>query len=554
MPMAWRRAPDLAAAALFALPLAAAWREPALPLGVKVLTALTLVATAARPALGVCLVAALLPLSPAISVLTGAPRLPSDMALVLALPLLVAGFARTSFAKGPAASWLGRPALLLAAVIAASAASHIAAEFWSVAPADVAGRLWARVSRDFFAGERTLGDVHRTVGWIAALGLAVLVERTLRADRAMAGPAARMAIAGAAALAIFSVNRVVELALRSDAPLALVGDAVSTLRFHPFLGDLNAAGSLQALFIVPAVWIAAGRREWWAWPAVALGGVSLWFTGSRAALLAACAGTAIAWALARRVPRRWWIGAAVLAVGALAFAVWSLRPGRATVSEALSIRWHLAAASLRVAATDPILGVGAGRLHAASAAYISPDLTKWYRPAAGGENAHNNFLQVLAESGILGCAAFIWLLAAATGPPSRWRAAGAGDGLEPGVVGGFVAFLLTCLSGHPLLIDYVRICFFLWVGLMAGRLAPPEAGSPGRVWSARFLAASLALIAYHVPGRVAAARQTGRIAMLSEPGATPADSVRSHRPDGARNARRIRARAGGGGGAGPAGA
>jgi O-antigen ligase len=244
----------------------------------------------------------------------------------------------------------------------------------------------------------------------------------------------------------------------------------------------------------------------------------------------------------------------VLAVGAVAFTDWTLRPGRATVNEALSVRWHLAIVSLRVAATDPLLGVGAGRLHAASAPYIPPDLTAMYPPAAAGENAHNNFLQVLAESGLLGFIAFLWLLAAATGPPSRWRAPDMSDGLAPGLVGGFVAFLLTCLAGHPLLIEYVRTCFFLWAGLSAARLAPPDPSSPGRTWSARFLAAALALIAILVPLRVAAARQTGRVAMLSERGATPADSVRGHRPDGARNARRIRARAGGGGGAGPAGA
>jgi hypothetical protein len=451
-------------------------------------------------------------------------------------------------------AWISRPAVLLAAVIGAGGLTLVAAELATATWSEVAARVWLRLSRDFFSPDRTLVDLHRAVSWIAMLALAVVVERSLRADRALAGPAARLALAAAAAMAVFSVRRVVQLALGSDDPLALVARAVGTFRFHPFMGDLNAAGSLQALFIVPAVWLAAGRRERWAWPVVALLAVSLWFSGSRAAIVAALAGAVVAWTMARRMPKRWWIGALVLAVGAVAFSLWSLRPGRATVAQAIDIRWHLGVASLRVAATDPLLGVGVSRLHGASASFISPELTSWYRPAAGGENAHNNFLQLLAESGVLGLAAFLWILVAATGPPARWRSEDAGEAIAPGLAGGFAAFLLTCLAGHPLLIDYVRACFFLAAGLLAARRPPPDPAAPGRRLSARVLTGALLLIALVLPGRVAHARQARRIAMLSDRSAPLADSVRRDRPDRPGHARRVGARAGRSGGAGAAGA
>ena len=64
--MTARRAVDAALALLFALPLASLWTEPSASLTLRLFAAAVLVLTALRPGLGLCLAAALLPISPAL--------------------------------------------------------------------------------------------------------------------------------------------------------------------------------------------------------------------------------------------------------------------------------------------------------------------------------------------------------------------------------------------------------------------------------------------------------------------------------------------------------
>jgi len=128
----------------------------------------------------------------------------------------------------------------------------------------------------------------------------------------------------------------------------------------------------------------------------------------------------------------------------------------------------MAKVALAIAVRHPVLGVGLGNFQTASVAFIPPDVVAYFPPAAVGENAHNNFLQVLAELGVPGLAAFIWLLAS----PLRagWRAVRSGHGAPElvGLAAGIGAFLLTCLTGHPLLSGPVTVVFFLCLGLLSG--------------------------------------------------------------------------------------
>jgi len=500
-----RRVLDATAGVLFVVPLASVWGEAALPLVPKLLAGVIAVATLARPMVGLSVVAGLLSLTPALQVLTRSPAGVAGLAEALILPLLGAGFLRLALAPDAGGGRLGRPASLLALVVAVGGAVLTAAEFAYLPLSGVAIRTWHYVTRDYFSGEEVFGDFHRAAGWIVGLGLAVLAERVLGRDRAALRSVTRMAVVGAAAAALLSINRVAEVAIRSPDPWVAVARAFDEYRFSPFYSDLNAAGSLQVLFLVPAMWIAAVLRERWAWLAVGAIAPALWFTGSRAALVAFFAGAALAWGLARRIPRRRWVAAGLVILGASAFVTWTSRPGRAAVSEALAIRWSLAELGLRVAATDPVLGVGADRLRSASAPLVGPDLVRRYPPAAGGDNAHNNFVQVLAEFGVIGFAALSWLLVASLRRGSRDQPEPAGQGDRAGILGGLVAFLLTGLAGHPLLDPNVRLCFFLWVGLAAASTAGQRWPAAGR-WSRGSIAAALVLVAAVLPGRIAVAR------------------------------------------------
>jgi hypothetical protein len=496
-------------ALLFTPPLIAAWREPALPVALKLLAGAIVALTAFRPGQGLYLVAGVLPLSALLAGFTQARIGGSGVAQLVVLPFLVAGFGRLIGRRDDSAGKIGRPAVLLAAVVAASGVALAVAELSYLPSPDIALQVLQHVSREYFSGSDALQDLHRAAAWIQALALAVIVERLLHTREAAPGPVVRMALTGGAAAAFFSINRVAQVAAGSSSPLETVLWALQGYRFNPFYTDLNAAGSVQALLVVPAIWLAAGVGRRWMWLLVVPLAFALWFSGSRAALAAAFVGAAVAWALMRRLPKRWWLAAGAVLLGAVAFAAWSDRPGRASIGQALAIRWDLAALGARVAATEPVVGVGAGRLRAVSAAFVPPELARKYPPAAAGDNAHNNFVQILAEFGVIGFGAFLWLLAVSV---RAWRVLpGASTSAEfAGVLGGIVAFLLTCLAGHPLLDDVVRFGFCLWLGIAAGAAGTPGNQVAGR-WAGRWLAVSLVVVAAMLPMRIAAERKVANL-------------------------------------------
>jgi hypothetical protein len=531
-----RRTLDAALAIIFALPLVSLWTEPAAVLTVQLLAAAVLLLTAVRPALGLCLLAALLPVSPALHATMPVVAVTRE-AQALVLAFLAAGFARLAFATPGPASRLAIPAGLLGLVIAARAATFTAADLADLSLPGALAAVSTHLTREYFAPHETLVDLHRAMSWIVALALAVLVERYLRKHREMTEPVLRLAIVGAAAGALFTVFRAGQMVAASGEGIAGIGRMIREYRFNPFYADVNATGSLLLLYLIPAAWIAVTRREAWAWASAVLLASGLWFSGSRAAVLAAFGGAAVAWMMARRAPRRWWVAAVVMLAGVAALSIWSTRPRRATLEEALTIRWNMTVASVNAAASDPLLGIGVDRLKNASAPFITPEFARLWPPAAAGENAHNNFVQVLAESGVLGVMAFVWMLAAAIGASSRWRTDATADAVRPGVAAGVAAFVLTCLAGHPLLIEPVRLCFFLWLGCLAAGTSVAASPTSGR-WRSIALAASSALVVILVLPRIASARRDGNAVGHTTGAGAPAGKVDGvpYRPAGRHSA------------------
>jgi hypothetical protein len=133
------------------------------------------------------------------------------------------------------------------------------------------------------------------------------------------------------------------------------------------------------------------------------------------------------------------------------------------------------------------------------------------------ENAHNNFLQVAAELGIAGGILFaIVVLVPFRRALSALRQPSAPPVLL-GVAGGLAAFLVTCLSGHPLLHAQIAFPFWIVLGIASGLALglrdsrPTVSTAAVHPWSpvASWAAATLAvLVLISIPIRVLdAARQ-----------------------------------------------
>ncbi len=250
----------------------------------------------------------------------------------------------------------------------------------------------------------------------------------------------------------------------------LAREAIIGYRFAAHVIDLNAAGSHFAMILCLALGVALrerGRsRGLWIAAAVA-SGAGLWMSRSRSA--EAAAGLIIpaaflwamttTWARSKRLALIGGVLVVLLAFGG--FRWWRLEHD--PTYKGAGFRQQFVMSSLRVIGTHPYLGIGPGRYFRDSPNFLSPELSWSY----GSENAHNNFLQITTEEGILGFFLYAAFVAAALGLALRALARDPRDFRLLGVAAGLVTFLGTCLMGHPLLVPEVSAAFFLLLALGA---------------------------------------------------------------------------------------
>ncbi len=241
-------------------------------------------------------------------------------------------------------------------------------------------------------------------------------------------------------------------------------------RIAAHVADVNAAGSYFVLILCLSIGMSARERGthrgWWAGAALACL-VGLWLCASRTAL--AAAGVTIPVTVAWAATRKWRTAARVAALGVLLIGLLAIGGVRARMLErdpsyaGSGLRTQFNAASLRMIAARPLFGVGVGQYYPESSLFLSPQLAWTY----GHENAHNNFLQIASESGLVGLGVFaLWVAGGITAAaralarqPHDWRLLGA--------LAGSVAFVGTCVTGHPLLVTEVAFPFWLQLGLVA---------------------------------------------------------------------------------------
>jgi O-antigen ligase len=241
-------------------------------------------------------------------------------------------------------------------------------------------------------------------------------------------------------------------------------------RFALHLADLNAAGSLYLLGGIVAAAAAAldPRRRGLAIAMLSLIAPAFWLTGSRSSDVAAVVGVLLlAVAQQQRPLTRTQLTTALVSILLLTLAAASIvdwqSDAQGSAARSAGLRFQFTQTSTRMFASAPAFGVGVGRYFDRSAEFMPADLRSIY----GNENAHNYFLQQFAELGVVGGALFVWLACSLVAV--GWRAARtAGDVSAIGLFGGVTAYLLTCVTGHPLLVPETAVPLWIAAGALTG--------------------------------------------------------------------------------------
>ena len=419
---------------------------------------------------------------------------------------------------GAATRALRLPAWVFAIVLLASVVVALSVDHVRLGSSAVARALWQYFARDYFIYGRAFPSLHAAALLFEGLLLFAAAARISASDRRFASRATRTLAASAAAAAALNLLRLSVSTVRFDHFWTALAERVATVRINEHFGDLNAAGSQFVLFFFVAGGLILERRRLHpAWlPATLVLALGVWMSGSRAALFACPVALALVgiagaqiWAARRRRLAIWAAGAA-LALTAVAVVVYAPARGNQKASSvAVRVRVELARTTGRMVADSPVFGIGLGQFYERSGEFSSPELLHLFPPARH-ENAHNNFLQVLGETGLIGLFAFVWILAASMLAIWRGLERDPTAGAACGALAGIAAFLLTCLAGHPLLTREVAYTFWLLLGVTAGAaVAAAPTGTQARAAparSSRLLLLAAALLIVSIPVRAGAQR------------------------------------------------
>jgi hypothetical protein len=387
------------------------------------------------------------------------------------------------------------PALLMMSTVVASIVTlelqlHTAdaAYFWKTAADLRDAYLWTGDIAGIIAGANVIEGV---------LILVAVVELTGGASGVAVSLIRMMAITGAVATGL-SLLLAAGVALPSTlARQAAFGKA----RYAVPISDVNAAGSYYVLLLGLAAGMAAstvGRRQRWWFASLVATVLGLGLSGSRSALAAAliviaAAGTWLA------LGRRWrgslsagWMIVVLLAVIAAAIFM------RSPLLAGSDMRRDFTITSIRLIEARPVFGSGVGRYYALSRLALTP----WLASTYGEENAHNYFLQTCAELGVAGLIVLTWLIVTALRPAIAALRDSSRDYVSAGLLAGALAYLITCVSGHPLLLRESAFPFWTVLALVLVTSRTPLPAPPrSRIVTAAGLLACV-LVFVSIPYRL----------------------------------------------------
>lgn len=458
----------------------AAWMWQPVPLLLRVVPLTLLAITLIRPVDGLLIFAGLSPLAAAILALSGWNGR-GDVVLEQLVLAVIIGTAIGCW-RVATPMRLPAPALIVASVAAASAIATApilvlrdapgASLFEHIVDLLVRGRYFERVP--------TWVPIHAAMWIVEGLALAVAAERVVRGNPTTVRRVLVIAVLSVTAVAGLNLERIVGAAIRSGSFLSALPDLFLHTRVSRFY-DVNAAGSVFVLLIFTAIGLAReGNRIhlWTLGPLVVLG-LGLWSSGSRAALasFAVVSAAALVGIAVRRQGLPRWTSAGALAVMAVAVTlVIAFYPAtrNQNAGTALKIRLVLMSVAIDMWQSAPVFGIGITRFYPEAPHFGGETLRAALGPLVS-ENAHNYYLQVLAEFGLAGFIAMLTLLVTTLAAAMRTERS------EPSSVrrwlfGGVCAYLLTWLTGHPQLVPEAAAVFWLLFGVLAALTNPMRPG------------------------------------------------------------------------------
>lgn len=449
-----------------------AWLISSAPLALKVGVTALLALAVARPAWALFVWAGLAPLSSSIAGLAGVPMMGAHLLEMMTVAVLTGVVARHT---GGPRTRLALPAVLMSAVAIASGLSELPARLIITTHDHVSYLAIVRLLFD-----HAVDHIEPLAPWYFALlvvegaALAWAMESLTRREPEVAAHAVWCALAGHAGVAVLNLTRLIGASLRTgDFPSSLPGLFFS-IREHTQY-DVNAAASILVLVLLSAFGLFKRRAALPLALAAAAVTLGLWMAGSRVAMAAFLVTVAIMLGLgARRSEKRRWIAgaAALVTVGVVVWLAMGY-PARRNLNLPASVatRLILYKAALGMAADAPVLGVGAGTFLEKSPTYGTTALAGLVYDGRTRDNAHNYFLQTLAEQGVIGLFALVAMLWAALRPAVR--GAPPPDRLMQWLAAGIIGSILTWMTGHPLLLTEAALVFWLFVGALAGLSASP---------------------------------------------------------------------------------
>jgi O-antigen ligase len=329
---------------------------------------------------------------------------------------------------------------------------------------------WATFIQDFGNGRSDFTFVRHSVRWSGGLLVALYAERAVRQRPEPPHWLVWVWLAAGVLAALVTANAVVSGLQRTGQ--SSISGAINVLahtRMSALQPDLNAAGSYFCLFLVPAMVFGWRGRHFWVGIIAAVQASAFWLAKSRAAIGAVVLvfGVAAVRAFGIRRRRSLALISAGVALAVLLGALATTRQTHVGLDAASSARWQLARVGLQTAKRHWIFGVGVGDYIRMTRRWITEDMQLLISPR--GENAHNNYLQILVELGLPAALLFVGLVATALIPSLRPREGLSAQAMSMGVA----AFAVSALFGHPLLLSEVSAAFFLAVGLAVGFAAAP---------------------------------------------------------------------------------